>query len=74
MCGVKLNLKIYTIHTTSCPMSQLFQCLGMAKCLNNNDNSKKHNNFFTIFFTMKAFPLRSATVCEAAILAIQAIL
>ena len=40
--------------------------------LNNNDNSnndisKKLNNFFTIFFTMKAFPLRSATICEAAI-------
>ena len=68
MCGVKLNLKkIDTIYTTSCPMSQLFQCLVMPKCLNNNDNGKKNNKFLRFFSTMKAFPLRSATVCEAAI-------
>ena len=42
----------------------------MAKCLNNNDYSKKHNNFLRFFSTMKAFPLRSATICEAAIQAI----
>ena len=46
----------------------------MPKFLNNNDNSQKHDNFFTIFPTMKAFPLRSATICETAISAIQAIL
>ena len=55
-------------------MSQLFQCLVMPKCLNNNDNSKKHDKFLRFFSTMKAFPLRSTTVCEATISAIQAIL
>ena len=51
MCGLKLNLKkINTTYTTSCSMSQLFQCLVMPKCLHNNDNSKKHNKFLRFFF------------------------
>ena len=63
----KLNLKKYCTTVDKLSNESIISMLSNAKCLNNNENSTKY--FFTIFSTMKAFPLRSET-CEAAISAI----
>ena len=70
MCGVKLNLKKYYLRN-KLPSESIILMLSTAKII--TMIIVKSITIFYGFSTMKAFPLRSATICEAAISAIQAI-
>ena len=68
MCGVKLNLKKYYLRN-KLPNESIILMLSTAKII--TMIIVKSITIFYDFSTMKAFPLRSATICEAAISAIQ---
>ena len=51
LCKVLLNLHVFPVLNTFCTEPYL----GPVQCLNNNDNSQKHNNFLRFFPWWKSF-------------------